>query len=181
MSEMLKAYLDSHPFHHESIEKWPIQGNLRVRLSLASAMPPAHVCSSILGIVLNCHQQVLYLHPSASSGSIAHVLIGGRPKPGETPEQTVIREVGEETGWHVEPIRTIGFRHFFHLEPRSESTDRPYPDFIQPIFVARAIAYSASLVLADDLIPARFIDFVTAYELTESMQQPLLRAAADII
>jgi 8-oxo-dGTP pyrophosphatase MutT (NUDIX family) len=124
---------------------------------------------------------VLFLYPSTPNGSIAHVLIGGRPEPGETPEQTIIREVGEETGWEVEPIQMIGFRHFFHLEPRSEKTDRPYPDFIQPIFAAIAVAYNANLALPNDRIPAEFIDFVTADDMTESAQRPLLRAAMGIV
>jgi 8-oxo-dGTP pyrophosphatase MutT (NUDIX family) len=181
MSNILKAYLDSYPAYHETTERWPIQGELRVRLCLGASLPPAAVSSSVLAIVVNSHRQVLYLHPSTPSGSIAHVLIGGRPEPGETPEQSVTREVGEETGWQVKPIRMIGFRHFFHLESRSERTDRPYPDFIQPIFVARAIAYNASLVLPNDRIPAEFIDFVTADGLTEPAQRPLLRAAAAIV
>jgi ADP-ribose pyrophosphatase YjhB (NUDIX family) len=181
MGDTLKAYLDSHPAHNETTERWPIEGELRVRLCLASTLPPAHVSSSILAIVLNSYRQVLYLYPATPSGSIAHVLIGGRPESGETHEQTVTREVGEETGWYVQPIRMIGFRHFFHLQPRSEKSDRPYPDFIQPIFAARANAYNASLALPEDLIPAQFIDLVTADRLTESAQRPLLRAAAAII
>jgi len=178
LSDEIKAYLDFHPAHHETTEKWPIQGELRVRLCLGSILPPANVSSSILAIVINIRRQVLFLYPSTPNGSIAHVLIGGRAEPGEMPEQTVIREVGEETGWQVEPLGMIGFRHFFHLEPRSEKSDRPYPDFIQPIFAARAIAYNATLARPDDVIPAQFIDLATADRLTEAAQRPLLRAAA---
>jgi len=96
--ESLQSFLAAHPHHHESIEKWPIQGALRVRLSLAAILPPAHVSSSIHAIVFNEKQQVLYLSPSTPTGSIAHFLIGGRPEAGETPEQTAAREVTEETG-----------------------------------------------------------------------------------
>jgi 8-oxo-dGTP pyrophosphatase MutT (NUDIX family) len=177
MSEILKAYLDSFPAHHESIERWPIQGKLRVRLSLASTLPPADVSSSILAIVLNSDRQVLFLHPSTPSGSIAHVLIGGRPENGETPPQTATREVGEETGWRIEPIRMIGFRHFFHLEPWVEKSDRPYPDFVQPIFAARAVTYDASLALLNDHIPSKFIAFDAAEQAIDPTQRPLLRAA----
>ncbi|HWB54476.1 MAG TPA: NUDIX hydrolase [Tepidisphaeraceae bacterium] len=178
MSDSLKTYLDSHPAHHETTETWPVQGQLRVRLCLGSTLPPAEVSSSILAIVVNSCQQVLFLHPSTPNGSIAHVLIGGRPEPGEKPEQTIVREVGEETGWQIEPGRMIGFRHFFHLEPRSDRTDRPYPDFIQPIFAASAVAYNANLALPDDLIPAQFIDIEIAQGLIEAAQCRLLRAAA---
>jgi hypothetical protein len=180
MSNILKAYLDSYPAHHETTERWPIQGEMRVRLCVGGTLPPAEVCSSVLAIVVNSRREVLYLYPSTASGSIAQVLIGGRAEAGEAPEQTVIREVGEETGWEVAPIRMIGFRHFFHLEARVEETDRPYPDFIQPIFVARAVAYDAGLVIARDRIPAEFVEIVTAGEVTEPAQRPLLRAAEAI-
>jgi hypothetical protein len=177
----VRAYLDSYPAHHETTERWPIQGDLRVRLCLGSVLPPANVCSSILTIAINSRGQVLFLYPSTPNGSIAHVVIGGRAEPGEGPKQTVIREVGEETGWLVEPIEMIGFRHFFHLGPRSEKTDRPYPDFIQPIFVSRAGGYNANLAMPEDLVPAQFIDLATAEDLIEPVQRPLLRAAAAFI
>jgi len=179
LNDALKAYLDRHPAHHETTERWPIQGEMRVRLCLGSSWPPGEVCSSILGIVMNSFGQVLFLYPSTPNGSIAHFLVGGRAEAGERPEETVIREVGEETGWRVEPRRMIGFRHFFHLEPRREKTDRPYPDFIQPIFVARAIAYDEKLARAEDRMPAEFIDLGRAESLTEAGQRPLLRAAAN--
>ena len=179
--DFLNTYLNAFPFHHETIERWPIQGDLRVRLSLGSALPPPRVSSSILAIVFNAQRQVLFLNPSRPNGSISHVLIGGRPESGETPEQTAIREVGEETGWRVKLARMIGFRHFFHLEPRSEKTDRPYPDFVQPIFAARAMAFDASLALPGDLIAAEFLDFEVARRLIDPQQRPLLQAAMDAL
>lgn len=176
--DLLREYLSAHPFHHELRERWPVQGEMIVRLSLADALPPSHVSSSILSIVLDPDQNVLFLWPDCPSGYIAHLLIGGRPEPGETPEQTAMREVGEETGWRVRPLRMIGFRHFFQLEPRSEETDRPYPDFIQPIFAARAERFDADLILQNDHIPCRFLSFGNARQAIEATQHPLLDAAA---
>ncbi|HSI82168.1 MAG TPA: NUDIX domain-containing protein, partial [Candidatus Methylacidiphilales bacterium] len=112
------AYLKSHPFHHESVQRWPVQGDLRVRLSLTAALPPADVTSSIQAIVLGDGElrgQVLFLWPHNRGGDIAHVLIGGRQDPGETHHQTAVREVAEETGWLVTPLHMVGFRHFHHL------------------------------------------------------------------
>ena len=180
MDEFLQAYLNAHPAHHEMAEHWPVQGALRVRLCLATSLPPAHVSSSILAIVLNTDRQVLYLWPATPTGSIAHLLIGGRPQPGETPEATAIREVGEETGWRITPHRMIGFRHFFHLEPQSAAeSDRPYPDFIQPIFAAYAGAFDPRLRVVNDRIPAEFMDLAAAAQATDFAQRPLLYAAAD--
>ena len=152
-----------------------------MRLSLATALPPPQVTSSILALVVNSHSQVLYLWPSQPSGSIAHLLIGGRPKSGETPEATVIREVGEETGWHVAPRRMIGFRHFFHLGPRPEQSDRPYPDFVQPVYAALAVEFDKNLLVDADEIAAEFIDFATVERQTDLAQRPLLHAAVNEI
>jgi hypothetical protein len=75
----------------------------------------------------------------------------------------------------------IGFRHFFHLEPRSEKSDRPYPNFIQPIFAASAIAFDFNLIVPEDKILAEFIDFTVAERMTDTAQRPLLRAAAEVL
>ena len=170
----LKAYFHAFPAYFEAHERWPIQGNMRVRLSLANKLPPAEVLSSILAIVLNAKEEVLYLWPTQRTGSIAHILIGGRPQCGETPEETAIREVGEETGWCVRPLRMIGFRHFFHLDPWTEKNDRPYPDFIQPVYAAQALEYEPNLAVSSDLIPAEFMVFESAEQAIELAQRPLL-------
>src|SRR5207302_111510 len=114
---------------------------------LQPALPPADVTSSVRAIVMDAQGRALFLWPDKPSGSIAHVLIGGRAEGAETPQETAIREVGEETGWRIEPVRMIGFRHFHHLEPRREGSDRPYPDFIQPVFAARVIGFDANLLV----------------------------------
>ena len=181
MDNLLQTYLAAHPFHHETIEQWPVQGAMRVRLSLGSALPPAHVSSSILSIVMKAERQVLFLWPATPTGSILHLVIGGRPEGGETPQETAIREVGEETGWRIKPIRMIGFRHFFHLEPRVENTDRPYPDFIQPIYAGAALSFDPDLVIANDLMPAEFLPFAQVEQQTDPAQRPLLYAAVDAI
>ena len=179
--DALTRYLAAHPWHHETVEHWAVQGDLRLRLSLATDLPPPHVTSSILAIVVNSRAQVLYLWPSDTRGSIAHLVLGGRSIPGETPEATVVREVGEETGWRVVPVRMIGFRHFFHLGPRSDQTDRPYPDFVQPIYAASALEFDRDLLIPEDRIPGEFIDLATVECKIDPAQQPLLHAAAQAV
>lgn len=177
MEDDVQRYLATHPSHHEAFETWPVQGRLRVRLSLSETPPPAVVSSSILAIVFNHEGRVLYLYPMEKTGSIAQLLIGGRPQAGESPQETVVREVSEETGWRVRPGRMIGFRHFHHLEPFSPQSDRPYPDFIQPIHVARAESLVEKLVVPGDHLPAEFMAYERVEKLIDPGHWPLLRAS----
>ncbi len=181
MATDVQRYLEAHPSHCEYFEHWEIQGKLQIRLSLAEALPPASASSSIMAIVFNRDRHVLYIAPEILKGEISNLIPGGRPDAGETPEETAIREVGEETGWLVKPIKMIGFRHFFHLEPRSPKTDRPYPDFIQPIYVVMAESFDLNAIIAKDRIPAEFMDYAEVEQRIVADQRPLLRAARDAV
>ena len=173
----LNSYLQKYPFECEFEETWPTQGNMRVRIALAQELPPQNVSSSVMAVVVQPGQQVLCLYPDERSGNIAQFLVGGRQQNEETEEETVIREVKEETGWLIEPIGMIGFRHFHHLDPRSDRTDRPYPDFIQPIFSSKAIHRNTSDIIQEDAIPCRMIDFILARSMLSEEQHFLLAAA----
>lgn len=174
-------YLSAFPHHHEFSETWSLQGELRVRLSLSNTLPPAEVSSSMLAIVFDAQQRVVVLAPGKMSGNIAHLLIGGRPEPGETPETAIQREVSEETGWAVNPVRMVGFRHFHHLGPNVEGNDRQYPDFIQPIFAARTIEHRQDMVRPDDYLPWALLDYEQVEQIMEPGSRVLLRAAAKAV
>jgi ADP-ribose pyrophosphatase YjhB (NUDIX family) len=68
-------------------------------------------------------------------GSV-HVLPSGRRQVGESLEQTLRRELLEETGWAIGEPHLLGVRHF-HQQGRTPAT-QPYPDFFQVVFVAQA-------------------------------------------
>jgi 8-oxo-dGTP pyrophosphatase MutT (NUDIX family) len=67
-----------------------------------------------------------------------HVLPGGRREGDETPEQTVRREVLEETGVHIERPVLIGFMHLHHLTPKPADYEFLYPDFLWVVYQSEA-------------------------------------------
>ena len=66
----------------------------------------------------------------------AHIVPGGRREAGETLEETVRREVLEETGWVLRAPIMLGFMHFHNLSPKPPGHPYPYPDFIQMVYMA---------------------------------------------
>ena len=177
----LRAFLEAHPAHCEVRDDWPLDPAvpLLARLCLASSLPPRRWRASVLGIVTRDDGAVLFAHAEKPLGTIAHVLFGGRPKPEELPEETLRREVAEETGWHVDPVRVAGFRHFVQLgRPHPELADRPYPEFIEPVYAAKARAFDEAAILPRER-PCRFVEPEWALSVTSPAQRPLLQAALD--
>ncbi len=177
-SAALEAYVRSFPSHHEFEETWHVQGLMKVRIGLANEPPPSEVSSSVLAIVFDKQSRFLFLGTGERSGNISHFLVGGRSEPGETGEQAVMREVGEETGWVIRTHGIIGYRHFHQTEPFRPGSDRPYPDFVQYIYAARAVRFEQKLIVSGDLLPSKFLDFEQAVEVTDPDHRPLLLAAA---
>lgn len=174
-------FIDRYPPYCEYYETWPVQGRMLVRLGLADVLPPEGVRSSIMTILLDSQNAVYYQTPMVQPADIAHLLIGGRPGRNETFRDTIIREVGEETGYHSIPFAVLGYRHFHQLDPRSPESDRPYPDFIQPILLSRALVHDESLLIADDVLPGVFVDFAVAYAHIHAEQRDLLDRVEEVI
>jgi len=177
--DAMQAFLDAHPSHCEVRDDWLLEPvvPLLARLCLASVLPPTSGRSSILGIVTRGSRAVLFIDPPNASGTIAHVLFGGRPESSETPPETLQREVAEESGWDVSVGEIVGFRHFQHLgPPHPQMADRPYPDFVQPIYAAKAQNFDQARLLAGEH-PSEFVDAEWALAETHPAQRPLLVAA----
>lgn len=60
-------------------------------------LPPSTFSISVKGVVLDSHGRVLLLKNERDEWELP----GGRIEIGETPEECVAREIGEETGWKV--------------------------------------------------------------------------------
>ena len=76
-----------------------------------------------------------------NADGLAHVLPGGRREPGETPADAAVREVHEETGWHLDrsTLRDVGWLHFSYRTPVAPEFERyPHPDFVHAVYTAEA-------------------------------------------
>lgn len=120
---------------------------LRLTSYCCQELPPAEHVSSVRCIVFR-GESVLVVR----GANQAHVLPGGRREPGETLDQTLARELLEETGWTVGPTRLIGVVHLHHLGPRPTHvapTSPHYPDFLWLIYVAEAAAERPGAIVPD--------------------------------
>lgn len=134
--DRLKLYLNSFaaPLCVE-MTTWG-QQLLRVCSYLDPDDPPAEYVTSVRCVVLR-DNSVLVVHDPHE----LHITPGGRRAPGETFQQTAVREVGEETGWTIGNLRPLGVKHFHHLSPKSPNYPYPYPDFLQLIYLGDSLAH----------------------------------------
>jgi ADP-ribose pyrophosphatase YjhB (NUDIX family) len=120
--------------------------NLHVTNYLSDTLPPLKYVTSVRAIVLK-DENVLVVRTLSG----LHIEPGGRREAGETLMQTLQREMLEETGWTIEHIHLLGFKHFHHLTPVPEGYSYVSPDFCQIIYTARAHTYKLEAVRTDDI------------------------------
>jgi 8-oxo-dGTP pyrophosphatase MutT (NUDIX family) len=109
-----------------------------------------------------------------------HIRPGGRIEPGETIEQAARREVLEETGWELGGLKSLGFQHFQHLDARPDGFSGRWCDFLQPIFVAEALAYRrGARDLSQIEAGARLTSIRSAIAVVRPSDVALLRAALE--
>jgi ADP-ribose pyrophosphatase YjhB (NUDIX family) len=106
---------------------------LRVNCYLTDEEPPSEYIVSARSVVWRGAEVLTVRNPEEW-----HVLPGGRMEGGETPEQTVRREVLEETGVHIERPRPLGFMHLHHLTPKPAVYKFLYPDFLWAVYLSEA-------------------------------------------
>ncbi|HEY7160703.1 MAG TPA: NUDIX hydrolase [Acidobacteriota bacterium] len=154
MSNELFDFIERHHDYVEENIHWGAL-NFRVRSFLSSTLPPTKFVTSIRAIVLRQGRILVVRDPE-----MTHIIPGGKCEPDENWNQTLSREIAEETGWRIHNSSLLGVRHFHHLTPIPVNYKYPYPDFCQIIYRTEAIEYDVSL-----LDPKR-------YELEADFQSP---------
>ena len=143
----IQTFLKGKISFHETEALWA-NGTmpLRVRYFCSDEQPSEQFVTSVRCLVFQ-NDSVLVLRNRKGN----HILPGGRREEGETFEQTLRREVIEETGWTVESISRLGFIHLEHLKPKPPGFQFPYlPHFFQIIYTARASKHVPDLMCDDD-------------------------------
>ena len=137
----------------EEIAIWG-QGAGATRLCLVTYVtaetPPLAYVTSVRALVCRGDEVLVVRDPSGY-----HVIPGGRREAGETLEETLRREVLEETGWALGPITPFGLLHFHHLGPQLPGYHSPYPDFLHAVYLAEAGGF----------VPGALVTGEQAYEL----------------
>ena len=120
--------------------------SLRITAYLAEECPPLAVITSVRSLVFR-GDMILVLRNQDS----VHIVPGGRREVGETLEETLRREVLEETGWTLTEPQMLGFGHFHNRSPQlPEYAHYPYPDFVQVVYMADAGLWLPDARVADD-------------------------------
>lgn len=106
---------------------WVDNENYTVELYMSDELPEFSLCTSAYGIVF---KNGMLLQTELREGERPERRLdipGGHLDPGETLEQTVVRETYEETGVHVFNPQLVAFLKVTCKKPKGESHKYPYP------------------------------------------------------
>ncbi len=94
-----------------------------ISLVFSDALPPAGTVTAAFALAFE--GELLLLTNLAARG---WDIPGGHLDPGETPEETMRREVYEETGARLGPARLLGYQRRHVAGPKPDNYLFPYPD-----------------------------------------------------
>ncbi len=163
---------------HEDETVWG-DGTMPLRLVtyLTNAPPPVEYVTSVRAVLLD-EARVLVVR---SQDDTCHLLPGGRREDGESLQETLLRELVEETGYMAECGPQIGVVHFHHLRKAPPGYRYPHPDFIWLVFKTRAVEHIGGTI-EDDWEKESFWRPIKAADTLElsGRDLALLRAAQSV-
>jgi ADP-ribose pyrophosphatase YjhB (NUDIX family) len=171
----LTSFLSKYTPAAEGETYWQsIDVHVRVATYLSDVIPPLDCLKSVRCIVFR-DDKVLVVRDVDEQ----HIMPGGRREAGETLEQTVRREVLEETCFAVGELHPLSFAHLQHLKPESTNAFYGAQDFFWLIYWAEASGYIAEARLDDGReLESGFYPFDEARKLPlDYGQHSLLEAA----
>lgn len=140
--------------------------HLRITGYLTDELPPIAYVTSVRAVVFR-EDSILAFRDRHG----VHVLPGGRRELDETLEETLRREVLEETGWRIAGVSQLGFADFRHLTPKPPDYPYPYPDFLQIVCLAEATEFVPEARIPDEYVEESFFhppDQIDSLTLTPS-------------
>jgi 8-oxo-dGTP pyrophosphatase MutT (NUDIX family) len=110
---------------------------LTITYYLSNVLPPLRYVSSVRGMLLRDETVMVVCDRKEHF----YITPGGRREGAEVLEETLHREILEETGWTFGETMLLGFIHLHHLAPESPDYAFPYPDFLWIVYLAEADRY----------------------------------------
>ena len=178
MDAELVDYLNSGKRIAEESVTWGNALTLHVTYYLGVESPPLRYVSSARAIVFRDNSVIVI----RDAENHFYIVPGGRREGEETLEETLHREVLEETGWTLKKVSPLGFMNFHHLAPKPADYAYPYPDFLWIIYSAEADKY-----IPESQIPDKYVTEVILHPIDEARRlilepgyQMLLDAAIEL-
>jgi len=149
--------------------------DLVIRYFQATEPPPEHLVTSVRAVIFSHGRVLTVREPDGTE----HIVPGGRRVTGESFEETVRREVLEETRWTVGDLSLLSVVHFEITSPVPEGYPYPHPDFLQLIYITDASEYHPNREIDDDWVAGCALDSIDALlarNLSEPQRRLLLHA-----
>ncbi len=121
---------------------------LRLSWYLPPDQLPAALVTSVRAIVLRDDAVLVLREPDGRP----YIVPGGHCEAGESHEETVRREVLEETGWTLGTLAPLGCIHLHNLGPEPPGNPYPYPDAFQLVWHAAPLASHPDAIVFDQWV-----------------------------